>query len=132
MTLHHFGFTKLVVADLEAAAAFYTAVFGLHERNRISAEIGPRAIDEIMYEPTAPGAASFVLLRYRDTTGPSADEVIIGFVVDNVDDVTARATAAGATVTREAHDLVEHGVRVGFVTDPEGHLIEIVERLPAA
>lgn len=130
MSLSHFAFTKLVVHDLESAATFYTSVFGLTERKRVSSEIGPRAIDEIMYDPTAPGAGSFILLRYRDATGPSNNEVIVGFVVDDVDNVMERAVGAGATVTREASDMPEHGVRVGFVTDPEGHLIEIVERLP--
>ena len=62
----HFGFTKLVVADLDGSAAFYATVFGMVEQRRVHAEIAGRAIDEILFSNTAPGAATFVLLRFAD------------------------------------------------------------------
>ncbi|MDG2027761.1 MAG: hypothetical protein P8J50_11670 [Acidimicrobiales bacterium] len=37
----------------------------------------------------------------------------------------------GGTIVDPAHDLPEHGVRVGFSADPEGHLLELVELLAA-
>jgi catechol 2,3-dioxygenase-like lactoylglutathione lyase family enzyme len=125
----HFAFTKLVVADLERSDAFYTRVFGLQEQRRVADDIGGRAIEEILYEPTAPGGAAFVLLHFVDTPHPVAGSVLAGFLTDDIDDLFTRATAAGATVVEPAHDAPEHGVRVGFLADPDGHLLEICELL---
>lgn len=123
----NFGFTKLIVGDLEASAAFYREVFGLVETYRVTAEIGGRVIHEIMHEPTAEGAGPLVLLTFDDTDQPAPGSVILGFVTDDVDALVARAVAHGAAVVDVPHDLPEHSVRVGFVTDPEGHLLELVQ-----
>jgi predicted enzyme related to lactoylglutathione lyase len=130
--MKHFSFTKLVVADLEASAAFYTNVFGLREQRRVRDDIGGRAMEEILFEPTAPGGAMFVLLHFDDTPEPVGGSVLGGFVTDEIDDVFARAVAAGATVVDPVHDAPEHGVRVGFLADPDGHLLEVCQMLEAA
>jgi predicted enzyme related to lactoylglutathione lyase len=110
----HFSFTKLVVADLEASARFYTTVFGVREQTRVHAEIAGRPIDEILYEATGPG-----------------EEVILGIVTSDLDGVVDRVGGAGGTVVQAPTAMPEHGVTVAFVTDLEGHLIEVVELLPA-
>lgn len=125
----HFAFTKLVVADLEAAHAFYTSVFGITELARVTADIGGRGIQEIMYVPTREGGAQFVLLTFTDLETPRDDEVILGFMTDDIDGVVSRAVAAGGGVVSEPKDMPEHGVRVAFVKDNEGHLIEVVQLL---
>jgi len=127
----HFSFTKLVVADLEASARFYTTVFGVREQTRVHAEIAGRPIDEILYEATGPGGATFALLRYGDATAPSHEEVILGIVTSDLDGVVDRVGGAGGTVVQAPTAMPEHGVTVAFVTDLEGHLIEVVELLPA-
>ena len=130
--MNHFGFTKLVVDDLARGAAFYSEVFGLRERLRVRADLGGRAIDEIMYEPTSSGAGSFVLLQFVDGAGTSPDAasgVIPGFVTDEIDAVFDRGVAAGGTVVSAVHDAPEHGVRVGILADPEGRWIEVVQPL---
>lgn len=132
MEAHRFGFTKLLVADLEASATFYKSVFGLQERGRVRSEIANRKIEEIMFEPQAPGAASFVLLHFEGVTSPSSDEVILGFVTTDVSQLVARVERAGGTVVAPARKQPEHGVTVAFVNDREGHLIEVVELLPKA
>jgi predicted enzyme related to lactoylglutathione lyase len=126
----HVAFTKLVVADLDASARFYTEVFGVREQRRVHAEIAGRPIDEILYDATGPGGATFGLLRYGDATGPASGEVILGIVTTDVAGVVARVAAAGGTVVEAPHAMPEHGVRVAFVTDVEGHLVEVVELLP--
>jgi catechol 2,3-dioxygenase-like lactoylglutathione lyase family enzyme len=75
----HFGFTKLVVQDLEKAAAFYKEVCGLTELARVSAGVNDRKIDEIMFNPTGEGAATFVLFKFLDRAAPAKEEVILGF-----------------------------------------------------
>jgi len=125
----HFSFTKLLVVDLEKNAAFYRDVFRLQETTRIRAEVGGRGLEEILFNPTGEGAATFVLLRFDDATTPSSSELILGFHSTDVDALAARATAAGGTLTRETKDYPHLGVRVAFIADPEGHQIEVVQQV---
>ncbi|HEX4507715.1 MAG TPA: VOC family protein [Alphaproteobacteria bacterium] len=125
----HFSCTKLIVADLESAHAFYTSVFGLQEMARVDAAIEGRPIREIMFHPTAPGGSTFVLLTYPDTQKPSLSEAITLFIMPDLAALPEKVRAAGGRITDEARDMPEHGVRVAFARDNEGHLIEIVQML---
>jgi len=125
----HFSCTKLIVADLEKSCAFYKSVFGLTEQGRVEAEIESRAISEIMFHPTAPGGATFVLLSYPDARTPALSEAIVLFIVPDLDGLLEKTRAAGGRVVEEIVDRPEHGVKVAFVRDVEGHLIEVVELL---
>jgi lactoylglutathione lyase len=124
-----FGFTKLLVNDLEATAEFYKAVCGLTETARVDAKIGGRPISEILFAPAYQGAATFVLLKFLDAPKPTNDEVILGFSTEDLEAFVERAKAAGGAVVEAPYDNPEHGVRVAFVTDVEGHLIEVVQLL---
>src|SRR5688500_7319789 len=125
----HFAFTKLLVVDLDKCAAFYSEVFGLKEIARIESEIAGRALDEILFSPTSEGAATFVLLKFHAAPAPSADDVILGFLTADVAAVVERAIAAGGSMVREALDHPEIQVKVAFVADIEGHLIEVVQQM---
>lgn len=129
MATDHFGFTKLVVGDLEKSADFYTFVCELTEMARVDAAIEGRPISEIMFNATGQGAATFVLLTYSGEPAPKAGEVILGFITADVDAFVSRVEAAGGSVAQQAVRQPEHGVKVAFVRDPEGHLIEVVELL---
>jgi predicted enzyme related to lactoylglutathione lyase len=129
--LAHFGFTKLLVDDLEKVAQFYKAVCGLTELYRVESEIAGRGIREILFNATGVGAATFVLLKFEGAPKPTNDEVILGFVTPDVAAFVDRAVAAGGRIVQEIREQPEHGVKVGFVTDVEGHLIEVVEMLAA-
>jgi lactoylglutathione lyase len=126
----HFAFTKLVVADLEASANFYKAVAGLEEDYRVDESIGDRKISEILFKPNFPGAGIFVLFKFLDRDKPENEEVLLGFITDNADAFAERAVAHGGSVVQKAVDMPKHGVRVAFVKDNEGHLLEVVEMLP--
>jgi len=123
----HFGFTKLVVGDLEKSAAFYQATFGLAQQTRIDTESAGRKLAEILFRPTAPGGATFVLIHFYDTTKPVQGELILGFNTDDIDALVARAEAAGGTIDRAPYAIPEMKIRVAFVRDVEGHLIEVVQ-----
>lgn len=125
----HFGFTKLLVDDLEATATFYKSVCGLTELARVESVIAGRPISEIMFNATGQGAATFVLLKFVGSPKPHNDEVILGFQTADVLAFVQRVVAAGGTIVEEVKDMPEHGVKVGFVRDIEGHLIEVVELL---
>lgn len=89
--MDHFSFSKLLVNDLEKAATFYKNVCGLTELTRVDAEIAGRGIKEIMFNATGVGAATFVLLKFIDTNRIYTDEVITGFVTDNLEAFVTRA-----------------------------------------
>lgn len=127
--MDHFGFTKLLVDDLEATATFYKSVCGLTELARVDSEIEGRPIREIMFNATGQGAATFVLLNFVGAPKPHNDEVIIGFQTSDVEAFVQRAVAAGGSIAEDVKSMPEHGVKVGFVRDVEGHLIEVVEML---
>jgi len=124
-----FGFTKLVVSDLEACAAFYTSVCGLIEWQRVDSVIAGRPMSEIMFQPTSPGAGTFVLLSFHGSTATGRDEIITGFITPDIELFVARAATAGGRIVEAVKARPEHGVKVAFVEDVEGHLIEVVELL---
>lgn len=126
-----FNFSKLVVGDLDASAAFYGKVFHLREQARVEDAISGRSIREVMYEPTQDGGATFVLLAFDDAAQPVGGEAIIGFTVDDLDAVLTAITASGGAVAEAVRDMPHLGIRVAFATDPEGHLLEIVQFLPS-
>jgi predicted enzyme related to lactoylglutathione lyase len=128
-----YAFTKLVVHDLEKMAAFYCEAYGLRRIARVQARIGAAPIDEIMLGAgTEVASASLVLLRFVGAPPPASGEVILGFTTGDLAALLDRVRAAGGGVHADARDMPEHGVRVAFATDPEGHLAELVQLLGAS
>lgn len=125
----HFGFTKLVVHDLEKAHSFYTEVCGLVELFRYDSEIAGRPITEIGYAPTEEAGASFALLKFLDAPGPASNELILGFTTDDITGFVSRAETAGGRVTDPIRNMTDLNLKVAFVEDTEGHLIEVVQTL---
>lgn len=123
----HFSFTKLLVNDLEATHAFYSSVCGLVEQFRYQSDIEGRAISEICYAPTSPGGGALALLKYLDGPAAGSDELILGFTTDDLEAFIARAEAAGGSVAEPPRDMADLNMRVAFVKDCEGHLIEVVQ-----
>ena len=126
----------LGVADLERALAFYRAL-GLES----SGVMGTQYVGD---ETTPAGAAAMFELRSglalmlyprselaKDANvplEPTTGAFSIGHFVasrDEVDAVLARAEAAGATLTDEAHER-PWGIYSGYFRDPDGHLWEII------
>ncbi len=126
----HFGFTKLIVGDLDKSAKFYEAVVGLKPQARIDAEVDGRKITEIVYEATANGGANFVLIAYHDTPRTPAGELILGFLTRDIDAFMQTVRANGGEVTTKPYESANAGaMKVGFATDPDGHIIEVIQRL---
>ncbi len=125
----HFGFTKLVVGDLEQSAEFYQEVCGIRELGRVDAEIEGRPIREIMFHPTQAGGATLVLLCFVGAPKPAAGELILGFTTPDLAAFVERVKQAGGSIAQEIKTLEEMKIQVAFVRDPEGHLIEVVQQL---
>jgi predicted enzyme related to lactoylglutathione lyase len=125
----HFSFTKLLVNDLDKTAAFYKSVCGLVEMARVTDTIAERQIDEILFNATGEGGATFVLLKFSGAPKPSKDEVIVGFLTTDLEAFVQRACAAGGSVVQGIREVPAHGVKVAFIADIEGHLLEVVQML---
>lgn len=122
-----FNFFKINVADLDAAVAFYTQVFGFAVADKISTD----EVEERML--AMPGAKfTLVLLQWQDgraiTVGNGFGPA--GFLTRDVDAAYARALAHGASAHRPPTDMGP--MRVAFVLDPEGHEIEMIQYRRAA
>jgi predicted enzyme related to lactoylglutathione lyase len=128
---HGFSFTKLIVADVDSLFRFYNQVFGLIEMTRVRQGEGEHALDEIIM--TAPeggySTPSLVIQRFPNRPIPAPGEATLGFIVEDVDATVERALACGGSVYRAAAAQPQHGVKVAFVRDSEGHMIELVEMI---
>jgi lactoylglutathione lyase len=122
-----FTMTKLIVGDLERAKAFYGAVCGLTEARRIKGAVDGRPITELIMEGKAPGA-TLVLFSFHDTPQPQTGECMLVFDTDDIAGFMARAEAAGGTVMQPVQALPDFGLSFGFVRDPEGHVVEAIQR----
>lgn len=125
-----FTFTKLMVDDLEKMAAYYQEVYGLNQLQRVQAELAAEPVDEIMMGPGQQvSTESLTLLKYVKRPNPPRGEVIVGFVTQDLPALLARAQRAGGSLLQDIREMPEHGVKVAFVKDPEGHLAEVVQLL---
>lgn len=127
-----FGFTKVIVKDLEKPAAFYKAVFGMREMARVKDGIDAKTpIEEIILSVSGNIANEppLVLFKFLGKKPPKDTDTILGFIVPDVDAVVARIKPAGGKIVAPPRDDLAHGVRVAFATDTDGRLMEIVQML---
>jgi len=135
--LDHVG---LAVADLGAAAAWYCDVFGLEPELSLRVEAIDLSIEMLIH----PAFGYRVELLHRPGTGdmagsgpkpahPAAAALRAGFghvafCVADLDGAFDHAVAWGARPVMPPGAAPEPGVRMAFVADPEGNLIELLHR----
>lgn len=127
-----FGFTKLIVDDEERMAEYYHQVYGLNKLHRVQNEesgaLGP--LREVIMGPgEAMSSESLVMFKFLDRPAPRDQEVILGFITEDLDELAERVLAHGGKHVGEIKSMPQYGVRVLFTTDPEGRLSENVEML---
>jgi len=120
-------FAKTFVHDLDAMASFYENVFGLVQFGRHQDQMFGRKIDEITYQASYSGGPALTLIKYLDSTGPTAGEAVQGFMSDNLEALVERALAHGGSVPDPITDVPGFGLKVVFVLDPEGHVNEVIQ-----
>ena len=103
--------TFLFVEDLERSAAFYGTALGLE----LVRDQGACLIYQV-------GADAY--LGVCDHRPVDSGGVIVTLLADDVDGWAERLTVAGYTVDGPTSNAV-FGIHHCFVTDPDGHLIEI-------
>jgi catechol 2,3-dioxygenase-like lactoylglutathione lyase family enzyme len=125
------AFTKLVVDDLDAELRFYTTACGVRELQRVRADIAGEAIEEIICA-NDDGSTSIILLKWLGRSSAPLGEVILGLTTPHMKALFERMVTAGGRVRQApAASEAAGGLVVGFVEDPEGHLLEVVE-IPSA
>lgn len=124
-----FMFTKLIVNDLESSAAFYSSVCGLTEMHRIEAEIAGRGVSEIVFSPSYSGGPMLILAKFKNTSQPASDEVMLGFASQDLEGVVDRVMKAGGRVVEPIRDHPQSGMRTVFVADGEGHILQVTQML---
>jgi len=122
MNIEHIG---IYSQDPAALAAWYSRVLGLHEVRRIEREGRPPVVflqgaTGVVVEvlpAVSPGAP-----RRLDAPGYSH----LGIVVDDIEGTRDRLADEGIELTGVR--ATSNGWTIGYLTDPEGNIIELVER----
>jgi lactoylglutathione lyase len=117
---------RLIVTDFPAAYRFYRDVIGL--KPQFEAENGP-------YVAFKPDLGSALALHSRaeveasvpDLRPGSGDVFIVSLRVDDLDEYIAGVADRGATCTPPV--VLDERIKVSYVRDPEGHLIELQQWL---
>jgi lactoylglutathione lyase len=135
MFLDHVG---LSVHDLDAQAAWYARAFGFRESTPF--EIAPLGLRGV-FMVGENGIAIELLQRAGSKPGiqgqDSAKALLthgyghICFRVTSVDAAFETAIAAGARERMTPRQSPQPGVRMCFIADPEGNLIELLDRAGA-
>jgi catechol 2,3-dioxygenase-like lactoylglutathione lyase family enzyme len=131
----HLDHAGLSVADLDAAVGFYGRAFGFAVEHPFT--LGVDDIRGVMLRLESGGRLE-LFERPGSAPGPAPASPIAAlatrgyghFAVNapDIDVVFARAVAAGAQEKVSPRPSPEPGVRFAFLADPEGNLVELVER----
>ncbi|MFI5897127.1 VOC family protein [Actinoplanes sp. NPDC051513] len=131
--LDHVG---LSVHDLGAAAQWYCAAFG-YERE-LTLRVDAIDLDIVMLIHASHGDRLELLHRPGSAAGLRAANPAeaalseafghIAFDVRGLDVAFERAVSLGARPVMTPQPSPEKGVRMAYVADPEGNLVELVER----
>lgn len=136
MADHRLDHVGLAVADLETAAAWYLDVFGL--TRELDLRVDQLELDIVMLIHPAHGYRVELLHRPGSTAGPRpvdpAEAALshgyghVAFDVADLDAAYDRVVARGARPVMAPRPSPEPGVRMAFVADPEGNLLELLHR----
>tara|TARA_R110002110_G_scaffold90974_1_gene236423 strand:- start:64206 stop:64616 length:411 start_codon:yes stop_codon:yes gene_type:complete len=125
-------FTKLIVDDEEKMAEYYSEVYGLQVVVRVAGDgdgLGEPFREVILGTSASMEGETLVMFRFTARCKPRDQQVILGFVTDDIEALRERIVVNGGALVGELKDMPEHGVRVQFATDPEGALTENVQLL---
>jgi len=124
------GFTKLICRDEEAMAAYYGAVYGYGVVQRVEGTSDGEPFREVILAPGGDWTrGSLVMFNFTQRQAPRDQQVILGFVVEDIDALAKAIVVNGGKLVGQIREEAEHGVRVVFSTDPEGALCENVQML---
>jgi catechol 2,3-dioxygenase-like lactoylglutathione lyase family enzyme len=129
---HHVG---LSIEDLDAMVPWYESALGLRPVHRFDLPEGARGA--MMEHPS--GTYRVELLEHPESAAGIRDAEPgvalqtrgyghFALLVEDLESTHEELTAAGARSVWGPRDAPEPGVRIAFLHDPEGNLIELLER----
>jgi len=119
----------ITVDGAAAAIDFYKSVLGATERGRMPGPDGRIGHAELtMGDSLIMLSDAFPDMGIRDPKDIGGTPVTLSVYVEDVDDVFARALAAGATETRPVQNQF-YGDRSGQFVDPWGHRWNVASRV---
>ena len=124
--------TSIRTSRMEKSVDFYTRLLGLkllsrHEIPQNNAEIA------FLQDPEGKGA-KLELTLYRDQKkfiqADYEDRIFdhLAFEVKDMEKTISEMRKGGITITDEPYRLSPHGSLIAFIEDPDGTLIELIER----
>jgi len=114
------------VTDLERSARFYEDIIGLKVQSRTQIP----NVNQVVLAADV-GGGRLQLAQWLDRSDPIDHGTALWKIYMNVDDCVAvhdRAVAAGFTSTMEPKKLDRWPVTVGFILDPDGYGIELIQQ----
>jgi predicted enzyme related to lactoylglutathione lyase len=119
---------RIAAKDTVALAKFYQAAFGMQEVNRIENKGGTEVF--VNFGETVEAAKAnknpLMILFHRDSDDLKDPIPHVIFIVKDMAKTVAAVKAAGGTMTGEPRPF--QGVVLGFVIDPVGNRIELIQR----
>ena len=114
--------------DLAKAQSFYASL-GFKETFRTPPTGNPSHV-ELQLDGFKLGIATIEAAQHHHglATGGEGRWIEIVLWTDDTDSAIERTTAAGAPVLSPAHDFLDGRLRAGWVADPDGNPIQIVQR----
>lgn len=123
-----FSQARVLVDDFGACFRFYRDILGLT----------PTFGDETSgYADFAAGGATIALFERPEQAEavalrPAGDGALLGLAVHDVGGAVEALRARGASFEGEPVDRADWGIRVAYLRDPAGTLIELHQSIPAA
>lgn len=110
---------RVFTTDIDRAEHFYRTVFGWNAPQAFGA-------DNKMFGAPSPTAPSLLLVRATEARA----NPFLAIAVNDTAAIMAAVEANGGTVQRPASSQ-GHGMPIGFITDPDGTTIELIQ-IPSA
>ncbi len=114
--IREFAFVGVPVTDLPRARKFYEGVLGL----KPSSEGSDKNVE---YDV---GSGTLMIANYGDRWKPATGGTIAAFEVDDVDAMTERVKASGATIAMDPMDSPV--CRFSMILDPDGNALMLHKR----
>jgi lactoylglutathione lyase len=130
-SLARIGYVSLKVRDLERSLHFYETVIGLKQSRRLQAS---KDVVEVLLNGEAGNDASGVMLMHdarRDRPyelGDGYSRMIV--YVDDLSRIAAALPESGGTTVRAVTRVEALKISIMLARDPDGYLIEFVQRDP--
>jgi len=121
---------RVAAKDTIALAKFYQAAFGMQEVNRIVNPGGTEVFVNfgVTVEAAKANKNPLMILFHRDSDDVKDPIPHVIFLVKDMAATVAAVKAAGGTMTGDPRPFGNSGTVLGFVVDPAGNRIELIQR----